>query len=342
MVFFMTRQARIDAPGALHHIICRGIERGRIFLDDADRDYFVERLAALLPATSTSCFAWALIPNHFHLLVRTGCVPVSTVMRRLLTSYAIHINHRHHRSGHVFQNRYKSILRQQDPYLLELVRHIHLNLLRAKIVSDLGELDQYPYSGHSRLAGAFDDGWQDTESVLILFAENKQVALTRYRDFVQSGLSMGKRPELTGGGLIRSAGGWSGVQALRRMKDHMKSDERILGDSCFVESALADAREAMERKYRLRNQGCDLAATLTRVSLIFNIPEARIKSSGKEPERVRARSVAAYWAVKELGLGGTEVGNELNLTQSAVSRAVRRGEEIVKELGLSFVDEGNA
>ena len=135
------------------------------------------------------------------------------------------------RSGHLFQNRYKSILCQQDPYLLELVRYIHLNPFRAKIVSDLSELDRYPYSGHSRLVGTIDDGWQDTESVLILFAESERSARSRYGDFVQSGLSTGKRPELTGGGLVRSAGGWNGLQALRQMKDHMKSDERILGDS---------------------------------------------------------------------------------------------------------------
>ena len=338
----MARQARIDAPGALHHIICRGIERGRIFLDDFDRDRFVERLAALLSETSTSCFAWALIPNHFHLLVRTDCVPFSTVMRRLLTSYAVHFNRRHHRSGHVFQNRYKSILCQQDPYLLELVRYIHLNPLRAGIVSDLSELARYPYSGHSRLAGVLDDGWQDTESVWVLFASSKQEACIRYRDFIHGGLSMGKRPELTGGGLVRSAGGWSGVQALRAMKEHMKSDERIRGDGDFVETALAGARETREEKYRLRNQGYDLAAILSRVSRICNIPEARITSSGKEPERVRAKRIVAFWAVKELGLPGTEVGKVLNLTQSAVSRAVRRGEEIVKELGLSLTDEGNA
>ena len=175
----MARQARIDAPGALHRIICRGIERGRIFLDDADRDHFVERLATVLSETSTSCFAWALIPNHFHLLVRTGSVPISVVMRRLLTGYAVHFNRRHHRSGHLFQNRYKSILCQQDPYLLELVRYIHLNPLRARIISDLSELDRYPYSGHSRLVGTIDDGWQDTESVLILFAESGRSARTR-------------------------------------------------------------------------------------------------------------------------------------------------------------------
>ena len=84
------------------------------------------------------------------------------------------------------------------------------------------------------------------------------------------------------------------------------------------------------------------AAILTRISPIFNIPEARIRSSGKESERVRAKSIAACWAVRELGPTGTQAGNHLNLTQSAVGRAVRRGEEIVKELGLSLVNEGNA
>ena len=174
MVFFMTRQARIDAPGALHHIICHGIERRQIFVDDADRDHFVQRLATVLSETSTKYFAWTLIPNHFHLLVGTGDVPISMVMRRLLTSYAVHFNRRHRRCGHLFQNRYKSILCQQDPYLFELVRYIHLNPLRAKIVSDLRELDRYPYSGHSRLKGNIDDGRQDTESVLILLADNSR------------------------------------------------------------------------------------------------------------------------------------------------------------------------
>jgi len=83
----MPRQARIDSPGALHHIIGRGIERKSIFRDDEDRDNFLERLGNILLETSTSCFAWALIPNHFHLLLRTGSTPIATVMRRLLTGY---------------------------------------------------------------------------------------------------------------------------------------------------------------------------------------------------------------------------------------------------------------
>ena len=103
----MPRKARIDAPGALHHIICRGIAKSKIFLDTKDRHSFLKRLGKILIDTSTPCYAWALMPNHVHLLLRTGIVPIATIMRRLLTGYAIYHNRRHDRQGHLFQNRYK-------------------------------------------------------------------------------------------------------------------------------------------------------------------------------------------------------------------------------------------
>jgi REP element-mobilizing transposase RayT len=98
----MPRKSRIDAPGALHHIIVRGIERRKIFYDDNDRDNFLDRLGNILTDTKTSCFAWALIPNHLHLLLRTGVTPIATVMRRLLTGYAVSFNRRHRRHGRLF------------------------------------------------------------------------------------------------------------------------------------------------------------------------------------------------------------------------------------------------
>jgi len=118
----------------------RGIERGAVFRNDADRDHFLERLGEILQDTQTLCYASVLIPNHFHLLLRTGPVPISTVMRRLLTGYALWHNLTHRRHGHLFQNRFKSILCQEDVYLLELVRYIHLNPIRAHLVGDLEEL----------------------------------------------------------------------------------------------------------------------------------------------------------------------------------------------------------
>ena len=149
----MPRTARIDIPGLLQHVIVRGIERRDIFLDDDDRRLFVERFSKLLSATGTECHAWALMTNHLHLLLRPHMTRLSVFMRRLLTGYAVVFNLRHNRSGHLFQNRYKSILCQEDAYLLELVRYIHLNPLRAKIVADLKGLDGYGYGGHSVLMG---------------------------------------------------------------------------------------------------------------------------------------------------------------------------------------------
>ena len=167
----MPRAARLDGPGVMHHIMIRGIERRKIFLDDKDREDFLSRLERLLPATKTSCFAWAFMPNHAHFLFRTGSVRISTLMSRLLTGYAVYFNLRHKRSGKLFQNRYKSILCQEDAYLTELVRYIHLNPIRAGLVKGLNALNKYAYSGHSVLLGNRKREWQDTDYVLNYFGK---------------------------------------------------------------------------------------------------------------------------------------------------------------------------
>jgi putative transposase len=106
----MPRKSRIDAPSAFHHIIGRGINRQEIFSDETDYRDFLNRVGDLFSETNTSCYAWALLPNHFHLLVRTGDVPVFRVMQTLLTGYVITYNRRHRRFGHLFQNQYTSIV----------------------------------------------------------------------------------------------------------------------------------------------------------------------------------------------------------------------------------------
>ena len=136
----MPRKARIDAPGALHHIIIRGIERKAIFKDNADRANFLERLGRIIPDTETGCYAWVLMRNHVHLLLKTGLAPIATVMRRLLTGYAVSFNRKHRRHGQLFQNRYKSFLCEEDVYLKELVRYLHLTPIRAKMVKGVREL----------------------------------------------------------------------------------------------------------------------------------------------------------------------------------------------------------
>jgi len=333
----MPRRSRIDAPGALHHIIVRGIERKTIFKDDVDRDNFLERLKNILTDSDTLCFAWALIPNHFHLLLRTGRVPISTVMRRLLTGHAMYFNRKHNRVGHLFQNRYKSILCQDDVYALELIRYIHLNPLRAKTIPDLKFLDKHTYSGHATIMGKKKNNWQDTDYVLKLFNSKLSLARRRYREYVKKGISVGKRPDLIGGGLVRSAGGWDALKGLRKIKAYMKGDERILGDSDFVETVLKACQDKFDRKYLLKSGGYDFDTVVDRIAKVLGINRSEVLSSGRQPHKVHARSLLCFWASRELGMSMVQLSKRLKISQPTASQSATRGEKIAKENKLKLL-----
>jgi REP element-mobilizing transposase RayT len=335
----MPRQARLDAPGVLHHLIIRGIERRKIFVTDADRRDFLERLAELLPETETACYAWVFMPNHAHFLFRTGGVPLATLMRRLLTGYAVGFNLRHKRSGKLFQNRYKSIICQEDAYFRELVRYIHLNPVRAGIIADLNELAQYPYCGHTALVGKTARPWQDVNYVLGQFGKTTRRARSAYIDYVKQGMGQGRKDELTGGGLIRSLGGWSEVKRSRKPgQAHGMSDERILGDSEFVESVLARAAEKYDYRYDLKRRGYDLNRVARRVAEIYGIEPTAMLSRGRQKRKVQARSLFCFWAVRELGVSLRELAGKLGLSAPAVGFSVERGEAIARENDYRLID----
>jgi REP-associated tyrosine transposase len=333
----MPRKARIDVAGALHHIIVRGIEHRRIFTDDLDRYGFLARMGSILEQTQTCCYAWALVPNHFHLLLRTGTFPVATVMRRLLTGHAVSYNRRHRRHGHLFQNRYKSILCQEDTYFLELVRYIHLNPLRAGLVKDLDALDDYAFSGHGVIMGKHQQPWQHSGQVLAWFGKRVKTARSQYKDFVAHGVEQGTRPDLTGGGLIRSIGGWSAVHALRKTNVHVKSDERILGDGDFVAQILAQANESLERKYAFQASGVDIDYIAERVSKLMEMPVEDLWLEGRYKRLVTARSLLCFWAARELGVSMASLARKLGISTVAVSKSVKRGAEIVKRRGYKLI-----
>jgi REP element-mobilizing transposase RayT len=320
----MARKSRIDAPGALHHIIIRGIERRSIFIDSQDYQNFLERLGDILTDSSTPCYAWALMTNHAHFLLRTGTVPLSTVMRRLLTGYAQQFNRRHKRSGVLFQNRYKSFLCEEEPYLLELVRYIHLNPLRAGLVQDLKALRSYPGCGHAVLNGRRDHNWQDAEYILKRFGTSLKVARRSYNEFVSKGISDGKRPDLVGGGLLRSVGGWSVLRAVRAAGMRVMGDERILGSSEFVESVLKNANEAYEKRMRFRSKGIRIEKIIDAASEYFEIKGDEIKSPSRRRKIARARAVISMAAIDQAGFTGADVARALNLTPSAISKLVLR------------------
>ena len=334
----MPRKARIDAPGALHHIIFRGIEQRLIFRDDRDRDQFIDRLSEILAETDTPCYAWALMPNHVHFLLKTGLTPIATIMRRLLTGYAGYFNRRHRRHGHLFQNRYKSILCQEESYFRELVRYIHLNPLRAKLVEEIKALDKYPYSGHSAVLGSVRRDWQQVDYLLAFFGKTKSAARRAYLHFVKKGVSQGRRHELTGGGLVRSLGGWTAFRALSGSSVRIKGDERTLGDSDFVETVLREADEQLERRYQLQTRGFDLEQVAERVAQVLDIPLEIVWEKSRRPQVAVARSLLCYWASKELGMSMTNLAKRLNLTQPAISIAARRGEKIAVENQYMLID----
>ena len=316
----MPRQARLDAPGTLHHVIGRGLEGVSVFSTTEDREDFLQRLGRLSEARVWRVYAWALMDNHFHLLVQTGEQSISWSMRRLLTGYVVNFNRRHRRFGHLFQNRYKSILCQDEPYLLELTRYIHLNPVRAGIVKDLMGLRNYPWTGHATLVGRNGRAWQDTDTILARFGGRAREAIRRYEEFVGEGVGLGRRPELTGGGLIRSHGGWSEVISLRRKGQLAASDSRILGESDFVEQVLASAEARVKNTLGWRGHVPTLPAMLEGIAGRVGVEAARIRSGNRKRDVSHARRLLCQLAVNKFGYSGADVARFLGATTSLVSR----------------------
>jgi putative transposase len=322
----MPRQARLDAPGTLHHVILRGLERGLILQDDVDREAFVARLGTLAQATGTALYAWALLPNHAHLLLRSGPAGLPRFMRRFLTGYAVTFNRRHQRVGHLFQNRYKSIVCEEEVYFRELVRYIHLNPLRAKLVADLRGLDRYPWSGHACIMGRIARPWQDRRTVLGWFAATEQNAVRAYREYLRAGIPGGHRPELVGGGLVRSAGGWAEVRALRHQKEPLAGDPRILGRSEFVAGLLRDAAEHQRGALRQAPTPREIEALIARICGQEQAAGEELMRGGRRGPLSALRAALARQLVGGLGLSLAQAARHLGVSTAAISKILRKQE----------------
>jgi REP element-mobilizing transposase RayT len=320
----MPRQARLDAIGTLHHIILRGIEQQQIFADDLDRERFVRRLGQLALNTKTKVYAWSLLTNHAHLLIRSGPEGLPKYMRRLLTGYAQEYNRRHKRYGHLFQNRYKSIVCDEDVYFQELVRYIHLNPLRAGLVQNLGQLDRYPWSGHALIVGKIQNSWQDAGYVLSSFGKEIGQARRIYRQYVADGIKEGRRPELVGGGLIRSLGGWSSVQSLRRSGQEIQTDERILGTDDFVERILEEADRNLKRLFSSRLRGKECQHFIEERCKKEGVSIGELQGGGRRGKLPKIRSDLAWELARERGFPLAEIARHLGVSTSAISQILIR------------------
>jgi len=319
----MPRQARIDYPGALHHVIVRGIEGRYIFKEDYDKNDLLTRLKKLLEKSSLQIYAWSIMSNHFHLAIQTGQTTLSEFMRQLLTGYAINYNKRHKRKGYLFQNRYKSILCDADEYLLPLIRYVHLNPVKAKMVR-FDQLRKYKWTGHVELMEGKKKVLIEQDEILGFFGETEGQAKTEYKKFVEAGLN--SKENFMSGGLIQSVDKIKGILMSGEMQ---MSDERILGDGNFVNDVLERMGEIDKEKKHFKNLG-DL---LNKLSQYYKVePQDILKT---KTMRVReARMALVYYANKYLDISATSAGKTLGISQAAASMLRKKGRGRFKENDL--------
>jgi putative transposase len=216
---------------------------------------------------------------------------------------------------------HRSIVCQEDRYLKELVRYIHLNLLRAGLVKDLKELGRNGWSGHSALVGKVKRQWQNTEYVLSFFGDMDN-ARRNYIQYVREGVDQGRRRELVGAGLIRSMGGWSEVLAGRRRGGGEVADQRILGDGEFVKAVISGLDDLVKRNLRLSGQRIEIRALAEKVSERYNISIGELRSGSRRRAASEARRAMSWIGVRELGYSGADVARNLGVTNSCVTRMI--------------------
>lgn len=290
---------RIDEPGLIYHVIARGIERRRIFNDREDNQFFLSRVGKIVSDTDMQVCTFALMPNHFHLLLRRSSYPVSSFMQRLLTSYAMYFNRKNQRTGHLFQNRYRAILCNDDRHFLELVRYIHLNPLRAGLVRSLAELERYPYSGHGFIMGRVRRGWFDSNLVRAYFGMSDPGATNAYQAFIAQGLMA---------------------------ESDCRPDENRLPGSTFSHLEQGVCHAPAPKQTSLPS--AEHARLFADICTSCSVTEAELLSPTRRRNVAAARAVLAYRLSKEIGLSGTEIGRRLHVTRSAVSKMINKGSEL--------------
>jgi putative transposase len=292
----MARKPRIHFPGALYHVITRGNRRQGVFLDEKDLEQFLTYLSDCKSRFPFRLYAYALMLNHLHFLIEVGEIPLSRIMQSLLFGYARYFNRRYREVGHLFQGRYKAILCDKDVYLLELVRYIHLNPVRAKIAKGP---EDYVWTGHLSYLGKGGKGLIDEGFVLGQFGGSRSLARRRYRQFVLEGISKG-----------------------HEAKYYQVKDQRYLGEESFID------RIEMEKK---GSEGwvydVSLGAISEEASRATGIREDKLYSVTRDREGARGRGIVAYLARVISGYTVREIGEHFCRSPVAIGEAIMKVED---------------
>jgi len=288
----MPRKPRIHFPGAVYHVILRGNSRQDIFFDAGDRTRLFLLLQESTERFAYRVHAFCLMTTHIHLAIQVGTVPLSRIMQNIGFRYTQFINRKYQRSGHLFQGRYKSLLIDADSYLLELIRYIHLNPVRAGIVQCP---EEYPWSSHSIYLGGPRPPWLTVDWALAQFAEQSDLAARRFKTFVDQATGEGHRKDFHRGSF----------------------EGRVLGDDGFIEQVLLQADEK-------RPAELTLDQIVDGVCSAFQLTTAELCAPGKAQPAAEARAVAAFFVRNTDSLSLSELAGFLKRDLSGLSQAALR------------------
>jgi len=304
----MARQLRIQYPGALYHVTSRGNEKKDIFQHDSDREKFLAYLKEAKERYKLLLYAYALMDNHYHLLIETPLANIAQIMHYINTSYTVYFNRKNSRYGHLFQGRYKAILVDKDDYLLELSRYIHLNPVRANSVL---RPEEYRWSSHRDYTQSIDDesSLVHVEPILEYFSSQVRVAKHEYGKFVEEGLT----------------------DRIRSPFDHLISDS-ILGDHDFLDriKEMTKNREAGEELSELRKikKNITVPEVIETTSTFYKRKPYDIT---KRSRNNHERKMAIYLSKKLTLATNSEIGTYFNIKGSGVSHQVRQVSDTVSK-----------
>jgi REP element-mobilizing transposase RayT len=290
----MARKPRLHVPGGLYHVILRGNARQDIFFRVEDRSRFYELMAEGVARFGYRVHAFCLMTNHLHLALQSGEVPLSVGMQNLAFRYTKHVNARRRRVGHLFQGRFKAFLVDQDRYGLQLVRYIHLNPVRARMVRDPLA---YPYSSHRAYLGREALPWLTADWVLGQFGRRLAEARVRYAHYIDEGIAEGHRNVFYGG----------------------EADTRVVGEEDFVKAVL-------KVKHRVARPPA-LAQIVDYVCTSYRMSEAALLAHGKARLTAEARALVAWLALKTKASSLAALAQYFGRDLSTVSHALSRLED---------------
>jgi REP element-mobilizing transposase RayT len=285
----MARKPRLHVSGGLYHVILRGNARQDVFFTPADRHFFYELLAEGVTRFGYRVHAFCLMSNHLHLALQVGERELSAGMQNLSFRYTRYLNTRRRRVGHVFQGRFKAFLVDQDGYGLTLVRYLHLNPVRARIVRQPGA---YDWSSHRAYLGEEDLPWLTTDWVLGQFGERIGPARNRFAAFVDDGRGEGHSEVFYGG----------------------RADGRVVGEEDFVKKVLP------EKVSEARPPS--MSAIVAHVCRSASMSEAALKATGKGRSHAQARALIGWLAVRSKAATLTQVAAHFHREISTLSHAV--------------------